>query len=461
MTDRTFATVADWLLALRWDDLPQVTRMAALHTIGNSLGLGVAGTNTQTVNTILKTLGKHGAALPAGTGMPVLGRDMQLDPVASCLVHGTAMHVEDFDDTHLSTVLHPGAPIVPVAIAAAILHDRSGRDVATAVAAGVEIASRVGLSLGPAHFDRGWHLTSTVGRIGGAIAGGLLAALDRDDLARVIVMALRTFAGHTEQLGSMAKPLHPGKAAADMLRLVLMADAGLLSDIDPRDANAGVGAEFAGTVSWEKVADGLGSGWELDANAFKPYACGIVSHPIIDVGRRLRADGLTGDDISSVTIQVNHTVPAVMGVKEPQDGTQSKFSAYHCFAAGLLEGDGGLAEFSTALATRPDSIATRRKVTLVVDDAMPKQSCRAAIVMADGTEREVIIENATGSIANPMTTQDLERKFLALTRPVLSDPGAAWAAILSLPETENLDPILSRLAGFDALSLDRTTVTGS
>ncbi|WP_088623914.1 MmgE/PrpD family protein [Oceanicola sp. 22II-s10i] len=455
MSETTFSTVVKWATSLAWDDLPETTRMAALHTIGNSLGLGVAGTNTETVSIILKTLETHGTFADEERTLPVLGRAARLDPVSACLVHGTAMHVEDFDDTHLSTVLHPGAPIVPVALSVAVLNGRSGRDFATAVAAGVEIASRVGLSLGSSHFDRGWHLTSTAGRIGGALAGGLLAGLSQDDLARVVAMALKTLAGHTEQLGSMAKPLHPGKAAADMLRLVQMAGDGMLSDVDPRAADDGVGAEFAGTLSWATVADGLGSGWELDANAFKPYACGIVSHPIIDVGRQLRHDGLTVDDLASVTIRVNHTVPAVMGVKEPKDGTQSKFSAYHCFAAGLLEGDGGLAEFSTELANRPDSIAARRKVTLVVDDAMLKQSCRAAIVLSDGTEREIVIENATGSIANPMTTADLERKFLALTRPYLAEPEAAWRRILTLPETDGLQPVVSLVSGSHALLSSR------
>lgn len=458
MTDRAFAAIADWLHALTWEALPQVSQKAALHTIGNSLGLAVAGTHSATVSVILKMLERRITPAASEGEICILGRSLRLDPVCSCLVHGTAMHVEDFDDTHLATVLHPGAPIVPVALAIAVMKRSSGKEIATAVAAGVEIASRVGLSLGPSHFDRGWHLTSTAGRVGGAVAGALLARLERDDLMRVIAVALRTFAGHTKQLGSMTKPLHPGKAAADMMRLVWMASNDLLSDVEPSGVEAGIGPEFAGTLSWGRVAEDLGRRWELDANAFKSYACGIVSHPIIDVGRKLRSEGLTFHDLKSVSIRVNHTVPAVMGVKEPEDGTQAKFSAYHCFAAGLLEGDGGLAEFSTELATRPDSVITRRKVTLVVDEKMPKQSCNATIVLSDGSEREVFIENATGSVANPMTTQDLERKFLALTRPILVDPQGAWKTILALPCAPDVGEIMTVLSGAGVIASLRDAV---
>lgn len=442
MSNSKFDPILAWSEALRWDDLSQKTQMAAIHTFGNAIGLGVAGTNTETLKLLLE--------LQAGAlegSIPVLGKKFGLGTQASALIHGTAMHVEDFDDTHLSTVLHPGAPIVPVALAIGLPRGVSGRALLEAVAIGVEVASRVGLSLDTTHFDRGWHLTSTVGRVGGAIAGARLAGMTAEDTKRVIALALKSFGGHTEQLGSMCKPLHPGKAAQDMVRLVEAVERGDLSYIDPAEVDAPLGEEFAGVLDWDRVAKDLGTVWELEANAFKPYACGIVSHPIIDVGRQLRDEGVDPSQIASVVIRVNHTVPAVMGVKDPQDGTQSKFSAYHCFCAGLLAGDGGLSEFSTELARRPESVALRAKITLTVDPDMPKQSCHATITYADGNVQEVPIENATGSLAKPMTTADLKRKFLGLTRPYLAEPEAAWDEIIDLPNKKSADEIFAKVSG--------------
>lgn len=421
-----------WAARLDWEDVAGPAREATLRTIANVVGLGVAGMRSPAVELLLAAMDE--VATP-GPQIPLLGRVGTASLADSCLLHGTAMHVEDFDDTHLGSVLHPGAPIVPVALALGHQLGVSGDRVAAAVCSGVEVACRAGLSMGREHFDRGWHVTSTVGRLGGALAAANLLRFEDAQLRALLAWTTATFAGHTEQLGTMTKPLHAGKAAADVVSAALKIADGWLSGAGP--SSLAVGREMAGALHWAEIDEGLGERWEILENAFKPYACGIVSHPIIDAGRRCRDEGVRGDDIESVEIMVHPTVPAVMGVRSPASGLEAKFSAYHCFAIGVLRGAGGLDEFSDVVARDAAVRRLRDRVTLKVHDDMPKDSCVARLALRDG-QRTVEVAHATGSSARPMSNEDLGRKFATLTEGLLADTRAAWRSVIRLDQAPDL-----------------------
>jgi 2-methylcitrate dehydratase PrpD len=349
-----------------------------------------------------------------------------------------AMHVEDFDDTHLRTVLHPGAPIVPAALAAAELVDASGVRALEAVVAGVELASRVGNGLGPGHFDRGWHVTGTVGHIGAAVAAGRVLRLSEERMLTAIAIAATQAAGHTEQLGSMTKALHPGKAAADGLRAAVLARGNLSAPARPLEGPSGMGALMSPELDAEEVLARLGDRWEIEDNAFKPYSCGIVSHPVIDAAVALRGR-VAAADIASVEVVVRPVVLEVMGVQEPRNGLQSKFSVYHCFAVGLLDGAAGPAQYSDERALAPEVVALRRAVTATLEPDMPKDACRVVVVLRDGRRLVQEVAHATGSVDAPMTDQQLRAKFDLLVDPVLAgSTERLWDRVWGLEDEESL-----------------------
>ena len=133
-------------------------------------------------------------------------------------------------------------------------------------------------------------------------------------------------------------------------------------------------------------------------------------------------------------VTVRPVVLEVMGVKEPENGLRSKFSVYHCFAVGLLDGGAGPAQYTDARATDPQVVELRRKVEAVTDPAMPKDACHARIWERGGGTRTFVVEHATGSVDAPMTDEQLEGKFRLLTVPVLGDGGAArlWRAAMGI-----------------------------
>src|SRR5690606_20242679 len=77
----------------------------------------------------------------------------------AALANGYTAHLEDYDDTHFPTVLHPTAPTVPAAFAIAEEAGASGRDFLAAVALGIETACRLSMAVHPWHYDAGWHIT--------------------------------------------------------------------------------------------------------------------------------------------------------------------------------------------------------------------------------------------------------------------------------------------------------------
>ena len=183
----------------------------------------------------------------------------------------------------------------------------------------------------------------------------------------------------------------------------------------------------------------LGHRWEVEDNAFKPYACGIVSHPVIDAGVQLRDEGFSPDEVVSVVVRTNPVVLDVMGVKEPQDGLQSKFSVYHCFAVGLLDGAGGVEQFSTPRVLSSDVVDLRRKVSVQLDASVERDSCTAEVVLSSGETRICHVEHATASKARPMTDAQLVRKMQELMKPVLGVEQATLITSTLLGESHSLE----------------------
>lgn len=426
-TDIT-ARISSFVAELNWSDVPESARVATRRTAANVIGLSVGAAHAPAADAVLAAaadLGQRGDA-------SVLGRGERLTAPWAALVNGLTAHVEDFDDTYLSCILHPGAPIVPAALAAAEVVGADGATVMAAVVAGVEVASRLGDCLWPSLFDRGWHVTSTVGAVGAACAAARVLGLDAARTAAAVAIAATQAAGHTEQLGSMTKSFQVGRAAATGVEAAMLAEQGFTGPVEPLAGRRGMAALMAADADWTPL-ESLGTSWAVERNALKPYSCGIVSHPVIDAGNRLRQQGVSADQLESVTLQVHPRVLDVMGVTDPTDGLSSKFSVYHCFAVGLVRGAGGPAEFSDDCAVDPQIRQVRARVTVDVDPHMPADACRLTANLSDGTQLEVTVEHASGSVESPMTEAQLRDKVLSLAQRI-DDPRRLWDVARRLDE---------------------------
>ena len=432
--------LAEFASGLTWSDIPGDARHAARQTLANGVGVAVGASTHEAVQSSLDALADVGITDGACS---LLGRSEKLPVAWAPLVNGIAMHVEDFDDTHLRTVLHPAAPIVPAALAVGQRVGAGGQDLLAAIVAGIEVASHLGIAMGDGHFDAGWHVTGTMGHVGAAAAAGRLLGLPPESMRHALAVASTQAAGHTKQLGSHTKSLHAGKAAADGVEAALLAQNGFAGPTQPIEGRRGMAALMAPSPDLDEAVDHLGAAWEVTANTFKPYSCGIVSHPVIDAGVELR-DHVDAQQVDSVSLTVAPVVLQVMGVEEPDSGLAGKFSVYHCFAVGLLDGLAGPAQYTTERVLDPDVVRLRRAVRVSTDAEMPRDACEAEVVMRDGTVHRHRVEHAIGSLDRPMTQDQLKAKFDGVVTPILpTGTDALWDTVIRADELDSVEPIFA------------------
>ena len=410
---------------------------AARRTLLNVLGTAASAAGSPAVTVLLAAAAEQGSA----GDVQVPGLAGTLDPYWGALVTGTAAHLDDFDDTHLATVIHPGAATLATVLSLTPETAPSGAAFLGAFAVGCEAQLRIGNAISPAHYDHGWHITGTCGVFGAAVAASALLGLDAEAAGRALSLAATMTLGHREAFGSMTKPLHAGKAAANGVLAARLAAAGLSAPPDPLGPG-GVLEVLAAAVD----RDALGRGWELELNTFKTYPCGVVAHPAMD-GAIAVSDRIDPAEITAITLRCHPLVPELMGTLHPADGLRSRFSARHGVAVGLQFGRAGLAEFSDAVATAPEVARLRALITLDPDPGMARDAAILRIETRSAEPVEVRVEHTRGSIARPLTDDELQEKVQALVTPVLGD-GAAdriRKAVDNLPGASDVSGLLAAL----------------
>jgi 2-methylcitrate dehydratase PrpD len=393
----------------------------AQRTLMNWVGCAIGASRHPTVEAALAAV----LELSPGAQATILGRDERVDIGSAALLNGITSHTFDFDDTHLKTIIHPGAPVASAAFALAEHIGASGRDLIDAVVLGADVACRVGNMIYPDHYDRGWHITGSTGMLGAAAACARLIGLDARKTTMALGIAASQPIGVREQFGTMTKPFHPGAAARAGLTAALLAKHGFTASPRAIEAPRGLAQTFSTKCDWNEITADLGTRFEIALNTYKPFACGVVIHPAIDGCVQLRnAHGLAAANIAQVALRVHPLVLELTGKTAPATGLEGKFSVYHACAAGLTFGRAGEAEFSDATVARADMIALRNRITARADATVDETAADVTVICTDGRTLRAFVPHAIGSRERPMSDADLARKFHALVDPVL---GAARA----------------------------------
>ncbi len=384
------------------------------------------------------------------------GVDHPLPAPLAALVNGTLAHSLDFDDTHLPSVLHPSATIVPACLAAAEAGGADGRQFLAATAAGVEVCVRLGMAgynpdeRNSTYFDRGQHATSICGAIGAAGAAAALLGCDEMEIAHAMAIAVSMAGGVIEanRSGGSVKRLHCGWAAQSALSAALLAQRGFTGPATALEGRFGFFTAFlTGAYVPEEVTEGLGEHWVMPVVHFKPYPANHFTHAGIDAALALRARGVRVEDIESMTLGVAEPTIRTIGEpletkRSPETGYQAQFSGPYTVVAGLLGGSGlgvGLDDFTDELAQSPERRRHMAKVSVVADpectDLFPNEFPAVLEVrLTDGrVERERIVANRGGP-ARPLALEELEVKFSDNAARVLDPPEIARvrAAVLAL-----------------------------
>ena len=397
--------------------VPGAVRHEAQRALVNFLGCAIGASHHDTVTRALAALAPFAGPAQA----TLLGRPERLDCLNAALLNGMASHTFDFDDTHLKTIIHPSGPVAAALLALAEYQPVSGSAWIHAFVLGVEVECRVGYAVYPSHYDIGWHITGTAGVFGAAAAVGRLLGLSEAQLVWALGIAATQAAGLREMFGSMCKPLHPGMAARNGMVAALLARENFTSSAQGIEGRRGFANVLATERDYDRITGGLGATWELAANSYKPFACGIVVHPVIDGCLQLRAElHLAAEAIDAIELTVHPLVLELTGKPTPRVGLEGKFSVFHSAAVAIIDGSAGEAQYSDARVADPRVIALRERVVAAVDPALAEDAARVRIRLKDGRVAERFVAHAVGSLARPMSDRDLEDKFRTLCAPILA-----------------------------------------
>jgi 2-methylcitrate dehydratase PrpD len=428
-------TLCTRLAAARFSDLSVAARHQARRGVLDWIGCALAGSGHKTIGTLIAVL-QEVSGRPQAT---VLGRKLRLGLRDAPLANGQMGHVLDFDDTHMGgVVLHASSPVLAALFALAERNPVSGADFMLAYAVGFEAGVRTGWSA-PGHHKGGWHLTGTLGTIAAGVAGGKLLKLDPQRLTYAMGIAATQAAGMQQNRGTMCKSFHAGKSAANGVLAALLAERGFDSTQEIVEGRKGFCRVYSDVAAPEQLNARLDQGWLIETNGHKPYACGVVLHPLIDaviaIRNRDRVDPAT---VSQISLRVHPFVLSITDVVDPATGLQSKFSTLHSAAVALVDGAAGIAQYSDARARDPLVASLRGKVKAVADETLGKDEAYAAIV-AGNRRHEAHIPHAGGTAENPMSDLAIEAKFLANATPVIGPERAERARDLVWALDKQLD----------------------
>ncbi len=402
--------MAEAILAVMPDDIPELVLHRGRQCLLDFLGVALGAAGEPAIGIQVETA----RSLRTMAACTLLGRTERVDALWAALINGSMAHLLDFDDTHSPTILHGYSAILAAELALCESFNAPvpGSRFLAAFLAGYETSARVALSLHPAHYDRGWHVSGTAGAFGAAAASGWLLGLSPEQMTHALGLAASQGAGLREMFGSMNKCLHVGKAAQNGLVSALLAARGFTSSPQSLEAPRGFCRVLSDTPHLEALTSGWGSQWEILNSGFKPYPCGVVTHPAIEAILALYAEqGVRAETVAHVKARCHPLVLELTGKTAPATGLEGKFSIYHCLAAALADGGVSPATFTDARVHDPALAALRQLIQVETDASLAPDQAQVTAKLASGPELAVFIEHAAGSPEHPLTDGQLAAKF--------------------------------------------------
>ena len=433
--------LAEFAVETRLEDLDTATVSAAKNVALDTIGAMLAG-SWQPENANL-------AQLAAGLGgdgkSTLLGSRARSQAMLAALANATAgVSLEVDEGTRLGGG-HPAIHVIPAALAVGEEKASSGREVLESIIAGYEITSRIGGATTARHEI---HSHGTWGTIGSAVAAARLMGFDAAQMRQTINLAASMSPANTWTPcfeGATVRNLYPGRSNLQGILAANLSQCGFTAIQDgPSDLYGSVlGAGF----DPQKAVDGLGQNgnYRIQQNYFKFHACCWYNHPVLDAVQSLQRQ----NELSAAQIeQVRVSAPAMamtMTNPEPDNMLSAKFSIPYAVAHAIVAGNTDVFAFQPDRVADPGVQALARKVVIEPDPQMDLRrydypTAKVTLVLADGRSLHEDVVAHRGDFKNPAPQDELEAKFLSLSRDVLGQDGA-MAVIETVGRMDTLENV--------------------
>jgi len=416
--------LADFAASLRGEDLaaPIVDALGDLfldYLRVASIGADMAWSSW--ARDYLSALGRQGTA-------PILFDAKGIDPVGSAFLNATYAGSIDADDTHVGSMLHPGSIVFSAALA--VCDDATGADFLAAVAAGYEAMIRIGLSIQPTHFRRGFQSTATCGGFGAAVAASRLLFGGHADPGRRIAESIgmvASFSGGLTQFyqsGSTVKRIHAARASENGVAAALLVSKGFSGPTDILEGANGFARAYADAFDPEIITGALGDDYLLNGVTVKGHACSArVQAAVEGVVALCREYGIGPDAIEDLYVGIPSVILGRLTILRPVDVQAAQMSLPHSVALAAYLAPKADDGFALSVRDYEDSIenatvkAIEQRVRCEVDPEVERATtaesvpARIVLKLKSGATHTTFVPAAKGSPSNPFTRADHAARF--------------------------------------------------
>jgi 2-methylcitrate dehydratase PrpD len=413
--------LAEYAAALRYEDLPAPVVQQAKDCIIDTVAAAICGAAmpwSRIVSDYAERTGPGGKCRILGRAGPAV------QAPAAALANGALAHAFELDSlTRPGAGAHPGATVLPPALAIAQERGAGGRALIAAFVAGNEVMIRIGRATGHTNEARGFHAPGTTGPFGGAVAAGHLLELDAAAMTNALGIAGSLCGGLLEFArgdGGMVKRLHLGRASeAGVLAASLAAD-GFAGPRTVLEGEFGFLKVFCTKWDTAELTRGLGEEFVVSTTVLKRYPCHATAHAAVKAVRESQAEhGFTGSQVETITVTGTERMVERHNILEPADLMLAQYSIPFSVALALHREARDPESYDERTLHDPQIRALCRRVRLVPGEEHGGMASTVMVALADGRRFDHRAESGM------LEEGELRDKFLRLTRAALGDSGAA------------------------------------
>ena len=326
-------TLADFAVKLQFKQIPQAVVERAKDCVIDIVGVCAFGSTVASSKPVLAYAEQYGK----GGRSTVLGTSLKVHAPMAALANGVFAHSFEMDNLVSPSVgVHPGASLLPPALAVAQEIEASGRDFITAFVAGFEVLHRIGDAALETAEKLGFHSPGLTGPFGGAIAAGRLLKLNAEQMTNALGIAGSLSSGLLEFAksgGGTVKRLHLGHGAQSGVMAAMLARDGFAGPATILEGKFGYLNVFCRDRDANRLTAGLGEVWKTTRIMFKRYSCHITAHvPVTAILRLKRRFGFASDDVEDVTVAGSEKMLSHHNIPEPRDLAMAQYSTPFCVA---------------------------------------------------------------------------------------------------------------------------------
>lgn len=383
--------ICDFILNTEYEDLPPEAIEIAKGRILDSIGCAFAGTTEETGRIVKKFLLENGGNEQA----TVINTSVKSSLTSAAFANGILMHAMDFDDNSMPAMAHTTTCVLPAVLSVGESIHASGKDMILAYVIGHEVFNKVASCLTTECWYKGFHGTGIFGAYGSVAAAGKLLKLNEDQMIHALGIAASSFTGLKQNMGSMTKPYHAGRAAESGVRACLLAQWGYTSKPNAFEGPQGYVHVFSSEPRWNHIDD-LGKVWEIVERPpfIKPHpSCGGTHAAMNALLQLIHEYDIKAEEVEYVDVGANAGVPGQLLCHDAKDTLEAKFCIEFCLSLLLKYRKWGLSLHTQEMVDNPEIKALYPKIKVHIDEELsrrlpPEFADLTAIVtvkMNDGT----------------------------------------------------------------------------